>query len=221
VSDPGSGIEAFKAGAEAVTEVAKASRGWAGWVAQVLGDIPKDFLARYVGDRLREERIRNLKKLQAETEEFTAGIDEARKASASPNVGLLIMEAAMDESRDALQKLFASLLANAMVDGGDKVRVEYIQAVKQMHPYDAYVLKRMPFYPNLTKHPQHRPANWSAHDRDWLVAEAGQAGINSDDLSISLATLARLGCIHLPTGLFAYELGPFGRRLLAACTPPT
>ena len=43
----------------------------------------------------------------------------------SPSVVLQLLEAAMDESREQLQDLWARLLADSMVDGGSKVRHDF------------------------------------------------------------------------------------------------
>jgi hypothetical protein len=74
------------------------------------------------GDWVEEQQKRNLARMQAKTARILDGIDEARLTAPSPSVVKPLLEAAADESREELQDLWAALLANAMVDGGKRVR---------------------------------------------------------------------------------------------------
>ena len=189
--------------AKTAGEIVKAAGGLGSYLAKVLGSIPENVLGLAVGDWLDHKRRRHLAILEDNTarvlEEIRINHPE-RLTEPSPSVLIPLLQAAVDESREELQDLWASLLANAMLDGGRKVRRDYFEAVRQMEPVDALVLDRVS---------QH-----SGPGADWTVigADLQRLGFSSDDMTIALDKLVTLHCVVLPPRLTA-----FGRGLLAAC----
>ncbi len=132
--------------ARAVAEVAKttgeivqAAGGIGAYLARVFGSIPENLLNLMVGDWLEHKRRRHLADLEERTARHLEGIATERLTEPSPSVLIPLLQAAVDEGRPALQALWAALLANAMVDGGKRVRRDYFEAVRQMEPVDALV----------------------------------------------------------------------------------
>ena len=139
-----------------------------------------------------------------------------------------LLEAAVDESREELQALWAALLANAMVDGGRRVRRDYFEAVRQMEPLDAVVLDIVSRRPNAGVDPsadvamtQVTAQGWQT-DTQFILEERRQRSISDDDFAIAKEKLARLSCIsNWPEPQRTPALTAFGRGLLMACKPPT
>jgi hypothetical protein len=163
---------------------------------------------------------------------FLEGIDTERLTEPSPSVLIPLLQAAVDEGRAELQDLWAALLANAMVDGGRRVRRDYFDAVRQMEPMDALVFDIIARRPN----PHSNEIVTADADVRFIEHQRMELGILPDDLAIAVAKLVKLGCVfeRHPIPIFpnaassgppeprAYppSLTPFGRGLLAACKPP-
>ena len=209
--------------AHAVTAVANATGkaidlvGGAGaWLDRTVGSIPANLFRVAGGDWLGEVAERNLARMRAKTARILASIDAKRITEPSPSVVLPLLTAAMDESREDLQDLWAALLANAMVDGGRRVRRDYFDAVRQMEPLDATVLDVVA-----------RSPNQGASDSEMLriaiafiEQERQRLAIPYDDLAIATGKLVKLDCLTPPRPHYPASLTPFGRGLLLACKPP-
>ena len=169
--------------------------------------------------------------MRAKTARILADIDRDRISEASPSVILPLLQAAADESREQLQDLFAVLLANAMVDGGKRVRRDYFDAVRQMEPIDALVLNIISRRPNV-----HSDEKFAADaDVQFMEHERSLVGMTRDDQDIAVSKLMKLDCVFVRQPIIAAgavvqvpsqpreyppSLTPFGRGLLAACKPP-
>jgi len=129
--------------AQAVVEIVKAAGGMGTYLGRVVGSIPDNLLGLIAGDWLEHKRRRHLALLEANTARILEGIAEERLTEPSPSVVIPLLQAAVDEGRPELQALWAALLANAMLDGGRRVRRDYFDAVRQMEPSDALVLDLM------------------------------------------------------------------------------
>jgi hypothetical protein len=79
--------------------------------------------------------------LQASTDKLLDGVASERRSEISGSAFLPLIEVCVDERRHELQALWAALLANAMVDGGRRVRQDFFDVVKRMEPQYALVLK--------------------------------------------------------------------------------
>jgi hypothetical protein len=153
--------------------------------------LAQDWIARRVTKKLRE---RNLK-------------DEQLEAVAA-NIAVPLLEAAQDETRDELREIWARLLANAMDPGrSSRVRLEFIETLKQLNPLDALVLDGLALESNL-----------SPNSREFLTK---RLGVNRDEIVVSSQHLMKLGCIEMSTTDPAnYGILPYGKLLLRACEGP-
>jgi len=100
--------------AKLAQEIVGAGRDAGGWLANILGDIPRDTLGFLFGDKIKVKREENIIKLCAKAKKRLAeqGIEEP--APANPKLALPILAAAADENSDELQDLWARLLAATM-----------------------------------------------------------------------------------------------------------
>jgi hypothetical protein len=134
--------------AQAVAAIAHAServvdlmQGVGAYAKDVVGTVPHDLVGLYVGDPLKIRRAENAQRLLMESQDRLEGIARARLSPPSPSVALPLLAAAVDEERKELRSLWAALLANALVDGGKKVRREFFETLRKMEPSDAVVFQ--------------------------------------------------------------------------------
>jgi len=198
--------------AHAVGEVAKTggkaldlAGGLGAFIKGTVGSVPEDLVGLAGGDWVHEQRRRNTARMRAKTERLLEGIDPKRLSEPSAALVLPLLTAAADESREALQALWAALLANAMVDGGKRVRRDYFEAVRQMEPTDALLLEIVRGLPASS-------STWGE-----AASEASRRGLDQNECSISRAKLTKLECVFSTDNVHV-ALTPFARGLLAACT---
>ena len=123
-------------------ELVKAVRDASGYFTDILGDIPKDLLGLLVGDRVKAKRIERIEMLWRQTRERLGDRGVADPEAPSLKYAIPILEAAADEENEELEDLWSRLLAAAMDPSRrDAMRQSFIQAVKQMDPMDALVVK--------------------------------------------------------------------------------
>lgn len=107
-----------------------------------------------------------------------------------PQYALPILEGASLENEESLQELWAGLIANAS-DPGHKLNIKkvYIEILRGLEPLDAVVM-------NLLS-AQSLPEVFSKQNSAHLNAEgvARLLGADTEEVKISLQTLARYGCI--------------------------
>src|ERR1051325_3003634 len=123
-------------------EALKALPGLGAFFAQALGSTPEDLIGYLGGDWVRVRRAENMARMmhEAKARLIERAVEDPQPASLS--VAIPILEGAADEDRNELVDLWARLLANAMDPRLNKVRYEFIDAVKKMDPPDALVLHR-------------------------------------------------------------------------------
>jgi hypothetical protein len=208
--------------ARAVAEVAKttgeairAASGAGGYLADVFGSVPHSLVGVLGGDWLHEKRRRNLAQLQANTDRLLDAIAAERRTEISGSVFLSLIEACADEGRPELQALWAALLANAMVDGGRKVRRDFFDAVRRMEPADARIFDAMSKF--VVVDDLARDQDRKMNDLRRLAKEAGGSDVEVD---VSVEALAAMNCFRMDR-FRRPMLTPFGSALLAACRPPT
>jgi abortive infection alpha-like protein len=153
--------------------------------------LAQDWYARRVTQKLRERNLR----------------DEQLKA-VSPNIAIPLLEAAQDETGDELREVWARLLANAMdPNRSSRVRLEFIETLKQFNPPDALLLNELVTTPNM-----------SPNSRDFLV---NRLHLSRDEVVVSSQHLTKLGCIEVSTtDRGNYGVLPYGKLLLSACEGP-
>ena len=111
------------------------------YLADILGDLPKDLLGLLIGDRVKARRI---EKAMVFWEKVQRLRDERVQEPEPPSLkfAIPILEAAVDEDNEGLQDLWARLLVAAMDPARrDDMRQAFVETVKQMDPMDALVLE--------------------------------------------------------------------------------
>ena len=186
--------------AKTTGEAIKAAGGVGGYLARVVGSIPDNLLGLVVGDWLEHKRRRHIAELEANTARCLEGIAAERLSEPSPSVLIPLLQACVDEGRPELQALWAALLANAMVDGGKRVRRDYFETVRQMEPSDALLLEIIG---------RHRSDPLSSNV---IPGEAIKRGLSANELQISADKLVGLRCI-----MHVAAITPFGIGILEAC----
>ncbi len=157
-------------------------------------------------------RVRNWARLGQKTEAIlkqrgvTGNVDDL-----SPSIALPLLSAAVDETRDELQDLWARLLANAMDPArANRVRQRFIAAVKQMDPLDAVVLQKL-----SDAKPEMMP-----NARDFLAKELN---VRPEEIEVSVENLYRIGCFehaNVQVSIRSQPTAPltsFARELMRAC----
>jgi hypothetical protein len=153
--------------------------------------LTQDWYARRVTEKLRERNIR-----------------EEQLKAVPPNIAVPLLEAAQDEARDELREIWARLLTNAMdPNRSSRVRLEFIETLKQLNPLDALVLNELVTTPNM-----------SPNSREFL---AGRLGVSRDEIVVSSQHLVKFGCVEISTtDKGNYGVLPYGKLLLRACEGP-
>jgi hypothetical protein len=174
--------------AKALSEVARttgkaidALRDTGSYLAGVFGSVPRDLVGVGGGDWLFHQRRRHLAKLEAATLTIVKQYEPERRTEPSPSVVLPLFGAAADEAREELQQLWAALLANTMLDGGVRVRRDFIETLRQLEPFDALVLDIFARFPRSdTMNVDGRSIN-----AKFVEEEKRNIHISEDDYSIS------------------------------------
>jgi hypothetical protein len=186
-----------------------------GYLREILGTVPEDFVGLIGGDWLRLRRAENMAEIAAKARERlrVRGVKNAEPISLT--LALPLLRAASDESRDELQALWARLLASAMDPKRARmVRREFIETIIRFAPIDAIIMKRL--YNEAPEAPGHQNiAGWARH-----------YGVTELELTVALDNLRRLECIQgyqpFTSGPDAGKLQsavitPYGRELMRAC----
>ncbi len=199
--------------ATAISAVAKASdraleivQQVGGFFGKVLGTIPEDAVGFLGGDWLHHVRVRNLAKLDEETDRILE--NRGPKPVLEPvslSLAIPLITAAQDESRKELQEIWARLLANAMDKNRGGVRLSFIETVKKFDPVDALVLLKLDEWRPVT----------DATERVNNFASA--LAVAPDEISTSLGRLIKLDCVYRNSMNNEYEKTAFGRLLTNAC----
>ena len=187
--------------AEDVANIIEAVRALAGTAKEGASAI-----RRFLGPVFTE----NLRKTFARSEQLRDTVSPDRKSEPNPATIIPIVDACMQESRTELQELWAALLANAMIDGGKKVRRDIVEAVRTFEPADAQVLEI------FTRAPQYQIGQPGR--QNFLESTRAAKGLTPDEWQISLSALTTLNCIRDMNNGAGPQLMPFGRQLLAACS---
>lgn len=202
--------------ARAVAEVAKASGEFVkagermgGYLAGIFASVPHDLVGLMGGDWLSHARRRNLATLEAATRKHVEAIEQGRIDGPSPSILLPLVQAAADEGRPELQAMWSALLANAMVDGGKRIRRTYFDVVRQMEPVDAIVFKIIAECPDIDQQPSYE---------EYIRRSCEDRSVEENEYRISLIQIQALGCIQLPSLISRPAMTAFGRGLWAALT---
>jgi hypothetical protein len=114
-----------------------------GYLRNVFAEVPADLVGVAGGAWLHEVHIRIKDAWRRRTEEILRERDVQDVIELSPNMAVALVEGAQEEGREELMELWARLLANAMDPNLNSVRQSFIEAVKNMDPVDAIVLRHI------------------------------------------------------------------------------
>ncbi len=187
--------------AKAARELIDAGKALGGYVAGVLGDVPKDLFGLLIGDKIKTIRAERLAKMwkKAQQRLHDAGIE----APAAPNLKLVLpmLMGAADESSDELQERWANLLASSMDPEKMKhVRQDFSECLSKMMPVDARVLYYI-------------AGNSGRFQNTERTQTAARIGISLDSFLVSFEKLTALGLTGDYNGVTSGLL-PFGREFL-------
>jgi hypothetical protein len=127
--------------------------------------------------------------------------DGIKPEAASLSIGLPILIAAADESREEIQDLWARLLAAAADPARSKsFRNAFIEVIKKMDPLDAAVL-------------QVAQAEGGRIDGGKVNSIAARLTLSNDQVGVSVENLEKLG-ILIRGPAMPPSISPFGREFL-------
>jgi hypothetical protein len=214
VSDP-TGSQGKSWGAEAVR------------TARSLGDFIAPAFRPLVGlaeDQFLAWRAKRQVRLADRFREFLRerGLSGATRAVA-PAFMLPLVERASIEADDALQDVWAMMLTNAAdADCHSEMRTAFTSMLGEMTHLDVVILAKLSEAVSPEKPDKHLPT-WNLPD---AVRFSSPGAEPTGELAVSLANLARLGCI-LPRGAHGATLGfavvtptALAQAFVAACTRP-
>ncbi|WP_315705029.1 MULTISPECIES: Abi-alpha family protein [unclassified Bradyrhizobium] len=156
-----------------------------GYVAEVLGDLPKNAVG-LLGDRVQHARRMRAEELDAAYRKKLADRG-ATPLSPSLSVSVPLIEAAVDETREGLKQCWENLLANAMDPSrSHRVRVDTVATLKRLDPLDALILKHLEAGTGLL------PDGQIAGTRGRVVAMSEELKIDFREATVSLDHLLEL-----------------------------
>lgn len=198
--DPGNLVPFSDEQAKAVQEALKTLQGVGGFLRKMFGTVPEDVVALLGGNLLKVRRAENLlRTIQRAHERLKK--DGIKPEAASLSIGLPILIAAADESRDELQDLWARLLAAAADPARSKsFRNAFIEVIKKMDPLDAAVL-------------QAAQAEGGRMDGGKVNSIAARLTLSNDQVVVSVENLEKLG-IFIRGPATPPSISPLGREFL-------
>ena len=160
-----------------------------------------DFYNFVVGDRLAEQRNRNADKYARETKRIIEERDIKEKRAVPEDLAAPLLEAAMRDPREELQKLYAALTVNAIDPAfHDHVRPEFVETVKKWQPIDICVMQF------ATNRGSSGPQFTYEEIQAALVSERRNA------VQVSVEHLKTLGCLSGMHG--RYSAAPYGIEIM-------
>lgn len=180
-----------------VTEAGNLAR----YVGRVLGTVPEDAVGLVIGDPLGFVRTAIAGQYDAWLDKLLRRRQVEHPQPVSPSVAIPLIRAAYDESRPELQELWAGLIAAAMdPTRSGRVRLSFIETLKQFDPLDALVLRSLCSL-----------GDTASFDTRVKRVNA-ELNFPTTEISLSIDNLRRLQCVE--TG---WSVTRYGRALLAAC----
>lgn len=186
-------------GATAVTESSNLAR----YIGRIIGTAPEDTVGLIIGDPLHAVRTLAASWYDSKVREILDRRAVKETAPVSPSVALPLIRGAYDESREGLRDMWAALIAAAMdPKRSDRIRLSFMEALKNFDPIDAVILKER---------------NEIEGDPKPTVKAflQNKLNISQDELNISIGNLEKLNCAaDMRNGNFIVT--PQGRGILRA-----
>lgn len=191
-------------------EIVKAFSGLGSFLADALGSTPRDLIGYLGGDWLRFRRAENIAKMMNHTRERLAAWGVNAPEPASLSLALPILRGAADESREAIQDLWARLMAATLDPSrAGKVRQGFSEVIVKMDPMDALVLSHFKTAGVVEL--------YDHNDKKQKVA--GRLGITEDELEASIWNLENLGLVKSYAS--STHATAFGREFLRIMKDPS
>jgi len=177
------------------------------YLGRVLGTTPHDTVGLVIGDPL--HFVRTL--IAHKYDDLLTGILKRRNVTdtqpVSPSVAIPLIRAAYDEGRPELQELWAALIAAAMdPKRSNRIRLSFIETLRQFDPFDTLVLKRRAEF----------QGQMIPNARDFL---ANQLHSSSNDAELSIENLIRLNCVIATAAAKEnFVITKYGLGLILACS---
>lgn len=190
---------AIEASANTLREAIKALQGLGGYLERVFGTVPEDLVGYFGGDRLKVARAENIVRIVNRSKELNDKRGTTPE-SVSISLGLPLLVAAADESRDELVDLWARLLAAAADPRRTKhFRIAFIEVAKQMDPLDALVLQRWQL-------------QFQGREGNRVLGPlASTLHVGTDEIAVSIGNLLRLRLAER-TPMGENDISAFGRE---------
>jgi hypothetical protein len=191
-------------GTTVVTEAGNLAR----YVGAILGTAPHDAVGIVLGEPLHAVRTLIAAalhiKVQRKLERW--GVRETQPVS--PSVAIPLIRAAYDEGREELQDRWATLIASAMDPArSSRVRLSFIETLRQFDPLDAVVLKTYTEIPGIE------------NNNDNISELIRRVAKSDDEFWLSVENLQRLNCV--PSNSMSPRrilISRYGRALISAVT---
>jgi hypothetical protein len=182
-------------------EIVGAGRDIGGYLAGILGDLPKDLVGLLIGNRVKVRRAERLAELWHKAQERLRNQGIGEPEPPSLKIALPILAAAADETREEIQDLWMRLLAASMhPDQSKLVRLGFAEAVQRLDPLDARAMIMM----------RDTGGGVSQGDRN---AMASRLDVTRDEVDVSLRNLVKVE-LAFEVNQSMTALTPFGREFL-------
>lgn len=158
-----------------------------------------DFL---IGDRIKEQRVRNADKMARETKRILEERDLKETVTLPEDLATPLLEAAQREPREEMLKLYAALAANAMDPNHDDVRPEFVETVRKWQPIDVRVM------------------NFAAERRStntpyFSSGDVHQPDLRANAIQLSIDHLTELNCLRHQQ-MNGYLITAYGSEIMLA-----
>jgi hypothetical protein len=187
------------------TTVVTESSNLARYIGRIVGTVPEDVVGLFLGDPLHAVRTLAAQWYDDKIREIHARRNVKRLEAVSLSVAIPLLRGAYDENREQLRELWAALIAAATdQERTGRVRLSFIDALRQFDPLDALILKE-------------RSAISGAASPTVITYLQARLGTSGEDIEISVENLTRLKCaLYSPGNMANFGLTSFGRGLLRA-----
>jgi len=212
--------------AKAVQEVARttgkgidAAREFGAWVAPFIGGSLEQVMGMF-RDKLAYMRWERQVRLVQRAKQFLAERGLSSGTRPIPmKLAIPLLQAASLEEDDELQDIWANLLVNAAdANSGVEIRRAYISILEELTPLDVRILSTI--YSNPALPEQAQLLTYDLPDRIHTDKPQGDLPRPSEEVTLALGNLARLGCVTSATYLgdfAAVDRTVLGRGLYEAC----
>lgn len=171
------------------------------YIADVLGDLPKDLVGMLLGDALKARRAERLARIWHKAQQKLEADGVTAPEPPSLKIALPILAAAADEGREELQEIWARLLAASMNPNKSlMVRLKFAEALRQLDPLDARLMMAI----------QQKGGAFDNTKRNEIVSEMR---ITQDEFFVSFSNLTASGFCADYNGITS-GLTPLGREFL-------